>query len=209
MSWLTAKLASATGSCEYACSKGLCRDQAPVPGGREGDKQRVLPCKHRFHMECIDQWLSARKPLCPICKWDALQPFPPPGADAEAADASPRSERGGSSAWWPHELGSRLLRCAMHLLLGRPALFMHDEVVPPCLAHPRLVFCAPLVRRTPPCLTRPPRCSDTPDLVLTRPHFLKTRPRQVAHRSVLTRPASLSQAPSRTLDEWPCQFSCA
>lgn len=42
---------------------------------REGDKLRVLPCRHRFHMECIDQWLSSRKPLCPICKWDALEEF--------------------------------------------------------------------------------------------------------------------------------------
>ena len=72
----------------------------------------MLPCKHRFHMECIDQWLSARKPLCPICKWDALQPFPPPGADAEAAEAPPGPERPRASPWWPHELGSRLLRCA-------------------------------------------------------------------------------------------------
>ncbi|KAK9810717.1 hypothetical protein WJX73_002159 [Symbiochloris irregularis] len=39
---------------------------------RDGNKLRVLPCKHRFHIECIDQWLSSRKPLCPICK-GALQ----------------------------------------------------------------------------------------------------------------------------------------
>lgn len=79
---------------------------------REGDKQRVLPCKHRFHMECIDQWLSARKPLCPICKWDALQPFPPPGAAAvDAAEAAEAAERT-IGPWWQQGLGARLLRCA-------------------------------------------------------------------------------------------------
>ncbi|EIE26579.1 hypothetical protein COCSUDRAFT_39634 [Coccomyxa subellipsoidea C-169] len=56
---------------------------------RDGEKLRVLPCKHRFHLECIDQWLSARKPLCPICKWDALQPFTPLNAEEEEGAAEP------------------------------------------------------------------------------------------------------------------------
>ena len=60
---------------------------------REGDKLRVLPCRHRFHMECIDQWLSSRKPLCPICKWDALEEFMNPGApsDIEAGPEPPEA----------------------------------------------------------------------------------------------------------------------
>lgn len=32
-----------------------------------GDKVRMLPCNHGFHVPCIDNWLS-RKPFCPICK---------------------------------------------------------------------------------------------------------------------------------------------
>lgn len=34
---------------------------------RAGEELRVLPCFHRYHMQCIDQWL-ARSPACPICK---------------------------------------------------------------------------------------------------------------------------------------------
>lgn len=34
---------------------------------REGDKQRMLPCFHRFHAGCVDQWLRT-KGSCPTCK---------------------------------------------------------------------------------------------------------------------------------------------
>lgn len=32
-----------------------------------GEELRVLPCFHRYHRNCIDEWL-ARSPSCPICK---------------------------------------------------------------------------------------------------------------------------------------------
>eukprot|EP00927_Polykrikos_kofoidii_P053311 TRINITY_DN4765_c0_g1_i1.p1 TRINITY_DN4765_c0_g1~~TRINITY_DN4765_c0_g1_i1.p1 ORF type:complete len:217 (-),score=23.03 TRINITY_DN4765_c0_g1_i1:66-716(-) len=32
-----------------------------------GETQRTLPCFHRFHVACIDEWLQQSE-LCPICK---------------------------------------------------------------------------------------------------------------------------------------------
>jgi len=33
---------------------------------------KVLPCRHGFHVPCIDEWL-ARSDLCPICKHSVLE----------------------------------------------------------------------------------------------------------------------------------------
>ncbi|KAF8964430.1 hypothetical protein BDZ97DRAFT_1816540 [Flammula alnicola] len=44
----------------------------------KGDKVRVLPCHHIFHLHEVDEWLIHRKKLCPVCKADVTQPPPPP-----------------------------------------------------------------------------------------------------------------------------------
>ncbi|OLY85286.1 RING finger protein 165 [Smittium mucronatum] len=35
-----------------------------------GDDIRVIPCLHRFHKECLDQWLLERTGSCPNCRLD-------------------------------------------------------------------------------------------------------------------------------------------
>ncbi|KAJ7778439.1 hypothetical protein B0H16DRAFT_1503520 [Mycena metata] len=55
-----------------------------------GDKVRVLPCHHIFHLAEVDEWLIQRKKLCPVCKADVTQPLaaldaPAPDADADAS----------------------------------------------------------------------------------------------------------------------------
>ena len=37
---------------------------------KAGQDQRVLPCDHRFHPECIDPWLLNVSGTCPLCRID-------------------------------------------------------------------------------------------------------------------------------------------
>ncbi|KAF7806481.1 RING-H2 finger protein ATL65 [Senna tora] len=34
----------------------------------EGDKIRVLPCNHEYHMSCVDKWLKEIHGVCPLCR---------------------------------------------------------------------------------------------------------------------------------------------
>ncbi|ORZ00404.1 hypothetical protein BCR43DRAFT_485156 [Syncephalastrum racemosum] len=36
----------------------------------EGDVVRELPCKHDYHQNCIDPWLTTKCAECPLCKTD-------------------------------------------------------------------------------------------------------------------------------------------
>ncbi|KXZ55788.1 hypothetical protein GPECTOR_2g1338 [Gonium pectorale] len=63
----------------------------------EGEKIRVLPCAHRFHMSCIDQWLGGRR-FCPLCKHDAAQPLPLPEQHHSGTGGASGGGAGGAGA---------------------------------------------------------------------------------------------------------------
>ncbi|KAJ8080224.1 hypothetical protein PM082_017054 [Marasmius tenuissimus] len=52
----------------------------------KGDKVRVLPCHHIFHLDEVDEWLIHRKKLCPVCKSDVTQPNAPTDPDSSHVD---------------------------------------------------------------------------------------------------------------------------
>ncbi|KXT11640.1 hypothetical protein AC579_50 [Pseudocercospora musae] len=66
-------IAAAVGSSErlptaqHEDSQGcsICTEDFEV-----GQDQRVLPCDHRFHPECIDPWLLNVSGTCPLCRID-------------------------------------------------------------------------------------------------------------------------------------------
>ncbi|XP_047338585.1 E3 ubiquitin ligase BIG BROTHER-related-like [Impatiens glandulifera] len=39
----------------------------------DGDEIRVLPCRHEYHMGCIDKWLKEIHGVCPLCRGDVCQ----------------------------------------------------------------------------------------------------------------------------------------
>ncbi|KAF9570045.1 hypothetical protein EC968_002307 [Mortierella alpina] len=43
----------------------------------EGEDMRALRCKHGFHQECIDKWLTTGANKCPVCRAAAVVPRDP------------------------------------------------------------------------------------------------------------------------------------
>ncbi|CAI5934386.1 unnamed protein product [Closterium sp. NIES-65] len=66
---------------------------------QSGDRLRVLPCGHEFHAECVDEWLTTKQPLCPICKGDAHAPStsPPPMCTISSNTSSSGSSTAGTN----------------------------------------------------------------------------------------------------------------
>lgn len=55
-------IAEETSSDRCACA--IC-----ITDYEEGETITELPCRHRFHSECVETWLLA-KAVCPLCKQD-------------------------------------------------------------------------------------------------------------------------------------------
>jgi len=53
----------------------------------KGDRVRVLPCKHIFHLDEVDEWLIQLKKLCPICKADVTRPLRPGHPDPNSVSS--------------------------------------------------------------------------------------------------------------------------
>ncbi|GJP51311.1 hypothetical protein CLOM_g10472 [Closterium sp. NIES-68] len=62
-----------------------------------GDRLRILPCSHEFHVDCVDLWLTTRRPFCPVCKRDA-HPNPPSNITATTTTTIPSSSSSSSSS---------------------------------------------------------------------------------------------------------------
>jgi hypothetical protein len=51
-----------------ACCCAICLEEF-----QDKERVRVLPCKHKFHGDCVIPWLTERHCTCPLCKFDVLE----------------------------------------------------------------------------------------------------------------------------------------
>ena len=56
------------GEVQASCNQHeccVCLESMP-----QGEKVRILPCRHVFHHDCINGWFDQKKYSCPMCKMD-------------------------------------------------------------------------------------------------------------------------------------------
>jgi len=68
---------------ERNCSCSICLEDFVA-----GDKLRLLPCKHLYHLECILPWLTERQSTCPLCKRQCNQSISSVGTSGEESTVS-------------------------------------------------------------------------------------------------------------------------
>jgi len=56
-----------------------------------GDKLRILPCQHAYHMKCIDPWLLKNKRVCPQCRKKVFASGEAPPSDSESETEDERA----------------------------------------------------------------------------------------------------------------------
>merc|ERR1719495_2331680 len=56
-----------------------------------GDKLRILPCNHAYHMKCIDPWLLKNKRVCPQCRKKVFPSGEAPPSDSESETEDERA----------------------------------------------------------------------------------------------------------------------
>jgi len=89
---------ASTGSTTAATTLGQAEDNkcmVCMEMFADGEVLRTLPCLHRYHSRCVDEWLR-RHPTCPICKRDITDnsaPPPEPRHRESNARAGPRAAR--------------------------------------------------------------------------------------------------------------------
>jgi len=64
----------------------ICLDDYVV-----GDKLRILPCGHAYHMKCIDPWLLKNKRVCPQCRKKVFASGEAPPSDSESETEDERA----------------------------------------------------------------------------------------------------------------------